>query len=154
MKCSRRKLLIVPFSTVYAAYLRFSSTASWPVAARAGASTKAFCAKLCSSANCSDSLPQHMGQPQSIRDWPFHSRIGFRPFAHGIYRIQISQSIIRSKCAGRQSLISLAVIHSPLNLDRTNYLSSGYCDCDRCKDKNPGKAALFDQLISDTVSRC
>jgi hypothetical protein len=41
-------------------------------------------------------------------------------------------SIIRSKCAGRQSLISLAVIHSPLNLDKTNYLSSGYGDYDRC----------------------
>jgi hypothetical protein len=55
---------------------------------------------------------------------------------------------------GRQALISLTVIHSLLNSGKTNYLSSGYCDNYRCKDKNPGKSTLFDQLISDTVSRC
>ena len=41
-------------------------------------------------------------------------------------------------------LISLTVIHSPLNPDKANELSSGYPDYDRCKDKNPGKAAFFD----------
>src|SRR5260370_6050674 len=158
MKCSRRKVLTVPLSTVYAACLRFSSTASWPLAARAGASTKAFRAKLCSSASRSDSYLNTRASLKVSGTGPFTRVSDFvrrsKEIAHGIYRIQIFQSMIRSKWAGRQSLISLAVIHSLLNLHKTNYLSSGDCDNDRCQDKNPGKTALFDQLISDTVSRC
>src|ERR1700687_3003685 len=52
------------------------------------------------------------------------------------------------------SLIFLAVPYAPLNLDKAKELTSDHCDHDGRKNENPGKSALFYQLVSDAVNRC
>ncbi len=52
------------------------------------------------------------------------------------------------------TLIFLAVPYALLNLDKAKDLTSDHCDHDRRKNENPGKSALFYQLVSDTMNSC